>query len=328
MSGAALHILIPNFPSPDGFVDNVAHCLQQMGHRVTCAPRPFGRSRRPILDGAGRAAQSAFPQFWTRAERWAVAAARALRPDVLLCMTQALRDDALAEVGRLGIRRIAWWGDPPANMRTMGLLSDEWDAIHLKDRAAVGRFRALGLPAQLTHEAMNPDWHCPQGAQSVPDVAVVGNFYGYRQALAARLAAKGVPQALYGPPLPRWGDRSLRDLHRGTYLVKQQKSQVFEGALACLNSTSLAEGDSLNCRAFEICGAGGLQLIEDRAIVADCFAPDHEVLTYRSIDDILGHLDHARSNPGWARNIRAAGLARASAEHTYQHRLTRILEAA
>ncbi len=42
MSGAALHVMIPNFPSPDGFVDNVAHCLRQMGHRVTCAPRRFG----------------------------------------------------------------------------------------------------------------------------------------------------------------------------------------------------------------------------------------------------------------------------------------------
>lgn len=247
---------------------------------------------------------------------------------MLLCLTQALRGEVLADIGRIGVHRIAWWGDPPANMRDMGLLSGEWDAIHLKDSAAVARFRALGLPAHLTHEAMNPDWHCPQGADRGPDIAVVGNYYGYRQALAARLAARRVPLALYGPPVPRWGNPALRLLHRGAYVVRAEKSRVFEAALAALNSTSLAEGESLNCRAFEICGAGGLQLIEDRAAVATCFEPGHEVLTYRSVDDILAHLDQARCNPSWAADVRTAGLARARAEHTYQHRLTRILEAA
>ena len=58
MSGAALHVMIPNFPSPDGFVDNVAHCLRQMGHRVTCAPRRFGRSGNPRI---GRCAEGNTP---------------------------------------------------------------------------------------------------------------------------------------------------------------------------------------------------------------------------------------------------------------------------
>ena len=107
--------------------------------------------------------------------------------------------------------------------------------------------------------------------------------------------------------------------------MRDAKAQVFEGALAALNSTSLAEGDSLNCRAFEICGAGGLQLIEDKPSVATCFDPGAEVLTYATLDDIIVHLERARGDPGWADGVRAAGRARALAHHTYQHRLTRIL---
>ena len=48
---------------------------------------------------------------------------------------------------------------------------------------------------------------------------------------------------------------------------------MFGEALACLNSFSPAEGDSLNCRAFEVAGAAGLQLIEDRPAIRECFDP-------------------------------------------------------
>jgi spore maturation protein CgeB len=87
----------------------------------------------------------------------------------------------------------------------------------------------------------------------------------------------------------------------------------------------LSEGESLNCRAFEICAAGGLQLIEPKAALQDCYDPGREVLTYNSIEEIIDHLHHARAEPEWARSIREAGYRRTLANHTYRKRLTRIL---
>lgn len=321
-----MRILIPFIARPDSFQDNVAYTLRKMGHEVMCAPGEFWRNRGRLQRMLSDLAVASFPLRWEEHERFVVAAAREFHPDVVLCLTQSLRAEVLEALRGLGVGRcIAWWGDAPANMRGMGLLADGWHAIFIKDALAARKLQAVGLNAHLLHEAMNPDWHCPQGVARGDAVAVAGNYYGYRQFLIGRLLDAGVPMSLYGFAAPRWADPRIRALHTGSYVTRAEKSAVFEAALACLNSTAMSEGDSLNCRAFEICGAGGLQLIEDKPSVATCFDPGREVLTYRNVDDIRACLDRAHGDPAWATSIREAGWRRAHAEHTYEKRLMHIL---
>lgn len=324
-----LRILIPNFSTIDSFVDNVAYTLRGMGHEVMTAERPFARHRGRVSRLVDELLSAAWPKRWSDAERWAVARTAVWHPDVLLCLTQSMKPEVLGELKRMGVGvRIAWWGDTPANMKGMGLLTGEWDYIYIKDAAAVTKFKAVGLNAELLHEAMNPAWHCPSGVAQGESVVVAGNYYGYRQVLVGRLLDARVPLELYGTPPPRWGDPRIADCHSGQYLTREMKSAVFEGALANLNSTALSEGNSLNCRAFEICGAAGLQLIEAKPAVADCFDPGSEVLTYDSVDQILHHLDRARSDRAWADRLRKAGNHRAMSHHTYTHRLRHLLHRA
>ena len=324
-----LRVLIPNFPAPDSFTDNVAHTLRGMGHDVRCmeqlSSRDRGRVRRIIIDGY----TGLYPETWTAQERWALRVAREWRPDLVLALTLSLREEVLAELKSIGIAAtVAWWGDPPANMRGMGLLVEGWDRIYIKDALAVSKFRAVGLPAELMHEAANPDWHRPlvsEGHRDTNALAIAGNYYGYRQFLVRRLAEAGVELALYGSRPPRWSEAVVQLQFRGQYIVRDEKSRVFHSALGCLNSTHLSEGGSLNCRAFEICGAGGLQLIEPKAALPECYEPGREVLTYNSVAEIVDHLDRARAEPAWARSIREAGHRRTLSEHTYRHRLNRII---
>lgn len=324
-----LKILVPNFPSADSFTDNVVYTLRKMGHQVRCmghlAPRDRGRINRILVDTF----TGFYPNTWSAQERWVVKVAREWRPDMVLALTLPLREEVLRELRGLSVSAcVAWWGDTPANMRGMGLLAEGWDRIYIKDAAAVAKFRAVGLPAELMHEAANPDWHQPIRSDNHEDrnaLVVAGNYYGYRQFLVRRLADAGVELALYGTPPPRWSEEAVRMHFRGRYIVKQEKSQVFHAGLACLNSTHLSEGQSLNCRAFEICATSGLQLIEPKAALEECYEPGREVLTYESVDEILAHLDRARAEPAWAYAVREAGLNRTLAEHTYQHRLAKIL---
>nr|WP_306267882.1 glycosyltransferase [Pararhizobium sp. IMCC3301] len=325
--GRSLRVLIPYFAGEDTFQDNVAYTLRKMGHNVMTAPHRFRRNRGKVQRIVSDLAASIYPQRWEEYETYTVATARSFNPDMVLCLTQALRSEVLDELHRLGVARcVAWWGDSPANMRGMGLLADGWDAIFIKDAAAVHKMQAVGLNAALLHEAMNPDWHAPQGVARDGTLAVIGNYYGYRQFLIKRLLDAGVELGLYGYSPPRWGDPRIKAIHNGRYVTRAEKSAAFEGALASLNCTAMSENDSLNCRAFEICGAGGLQLIEDKPSIAQCFEPGSEVLTYSSVEDILGYLDKASNNPDWANGIRDAGRRRAHAEHTYAHRLTHILK--
>jgi spore maturation protein CgeB len=258
-------------------------------------------------------------------ERWLVKAAREYRPELFLAPTQVIQEETLSELKRVGVRAcVAWWGDSPSNMLRMGLLSPYWDLIFFKDPDAVAKFRRVGLNAYLLHEAMNPAWHKPVAQQANEDVVVAGNFYGYRQFLVLKLIERSVKVALYGGRLPRWVHPGIRRIHKGHYIVKEEKSRIFGEALACLNSTQIIEGNSLNCRAFEIAGAGGLHLMEYKPIISECFEPGKEVLTFDSLDELMDHIERARRFPGEMKKIREAAAHRAHAEHTYKHRLERI----
>jgi spore maturation protein CgeB len=299
-----------------------------MGHEVWTLPPISNRlAAARVVRIARDAASRVVPNRPRFEERWLLKAARRFRPHVVLALTQRLSDDTLAMLKRLGVgARVAWWGDTPANMRGMGLLSDGWDYIFLKDRDAVAKFRRVGLNADLLHEAMNPSWHRPMADQEHDRLVVAGSFYGYRQILVLRLLQNGVAVDLYGGRLPRWVAPEIARRHSGRFIVREEKSKVFGAALGCLNSTALSEGNSLNCRAFEIAGAAGLQFLEYRPAVGECFDPGRELLSFQTVEQLLELITWATTDRAGARAVRRAGAARALAEHTYRHRLTRILD--
>jgi len=259
-------------------------------------------------------------------ERKVIKLARNFKPDLVLGLTAGLHPETMDALGKLCPGRVVlWWGDPPANSQRWGILDPAWDAIFLKDRAAVLKLRILGKNASLLHEAMNPVWHKPLASQGHERVVVAGNYYAFRQAIVLRLMGDGVKFDLFGPRPPHWAHEDIKGQYLGRYVMREEKSQAFGEALACLNTFPLAEGNSLNCRAFEIAGAGGLQLIEYRPAIEDCFEPGRELLAFSTYEELMGHIERARKYPEEVRPIREAGAKRALAEHTYTHRLQRIL---
>lgn len=322
-----MRIIIPNYRAPDSFTDNVADTLLDMGHDVVTMPLPArgtgSQSGRFLLD----VSQRLFPNTWTEQERWLIKTAREFMPDAVLAITQPLKEDVLIEAKRIrpGLRTVAWWGDPPANLRGMSLLTNGWDFIFAKDATLVRKLRWLNLEAHLLHEAMNPKWHHPIPGSQSGTVVVVGAYYGFRQALVTRLGELGIPVELFGFKPPNWSGKFVLESHTNRYVIKDEKSQIFCNASVNLNSMTLGEGNSLNCRAFEICGAGGFQLIENKPIVETCFEPGREVVCFDTVDDITDALARVEREPDWWRSVKESGQKRALAEHTYKHRLTDIL---
>lgn len=210
-------------------------------------------------------------------------------------------------------------------MKGMGLLTVQWDFIFIKDREAAIKLRRVGLNAELLHEAMNPVWHKPMANQNNNNIVVAGTFYGYRQFLISKLIANNVDLELYGGRLPLWVKPEIKKIHKNRFIVKEEKSRIFGSALACLNSTVMSEGISLNCSAFEIAGTGALQFMEYKEIISECFESGKEILTFNSIDDILELRSKYQIDKIDAKKIRDAAYKRAISEHTYKHRLKYIL---
>jgi spore maturation protein CgeB len=170
-------------------------------------------------------------------------------------------------------------------------------------------------------------WHRPVASQSGNDVVFAGNTYDYRHFLIRKLIDHGEESIrLYGNPPPRWADPRIRSYYQGKFIVREEKSAIFGKALACINSTAMSEGNSINCRTFEIAGAGALQIMEYRQAIEDCFEPGKEILTYSTFDELVDTLAYYRSHPDKSIPIREAANRRVIMEHTYEHRLATILK--
>lgn len=321
-----MRFIVPGPMFPDSFAENVSHTLREMGHEViTMSPISVSTYASRLRAYYRTAREKMSREYVPPADRWLMRVVKNARADVLLAPTWQLTETALAAAKDARIRCIAWWGDPPSNMQRMGLLSELWDFLFFKDPDAVAKFRRVGLNAFLLHEAMNPAWHRPVASTIRETVVVVGNYYNYRQFLLHKLLKRGIKIELYGPPPPSWGRAEIRNAHTGKYVVKEEKSRVFGEGSVSLNTTSLHEGNSLNCRAFEAAGAGGLQIIEDKPIIAECFEPGKELLVFRTFEELLELIERAIRFPAEMSSIRSAAIQRAQAEHTYRHRLESIL---
>ncbi|MHB0971428.1 MAG: CgeB family protein [Thermoanaerobaculia bacterium] len=323
-----MRVIIPGVVFEDTFADNVAYTLRKMGHEVITPP-PTTQSKyssrwRGLVRSAKRKISA---QIESPYEEWLIRETRDQKPDVLLALTHQISDEALHECRRLAIRHcVAWWGDPPSNLHGMPFFSPMWDALFFKDPATVRKYRILGANAHLLHEAMNPDWHKPVAGRDSEHIAIVGNAYNLRQQLIRKLVLSGFDVRLFGPEIPIWSFPEVRRAYQGRYVVGEEKSRVFGMAAACVNTSQLNEGNSLNCRAFEVAAAGGVQLMEDRSIISECFEPGREILTFASWEQLRELLDKVMRFPAEVEPLRRAAARRAALEHTYELRLKVILE--
>ncbi len=320
-----MKIFVSGIISPDSFADNVSFALKSLGHNVFSSQSLKGNSflNSVILGHIERKIN--FNGLWNF-EKKILSEIRAFKPELFLSVTQNYSPAFLAELATIVPKRVMWWGDPISNDKRMTLLSKEWTAIFIKDFDSVKKFKIVGRPCYFLNEAMNPAWHKPLSQQKNSSIVVAGNYYNYRQAITEFLIEKGYEVELYGSKPPYWALPIIHRIHQRRYITREIKSEIFGEGLACLNSFSFYEGNSLNCRAFEIAGAGGLQLIEYREAVERCFEPGKEVLTFQTQEELCSLIERAKKEPVQMKKIREAGVKRALAEHTYLHRLKEIIK--
>lgn len=321
-----MRFIIPNYCLPDSFVDNVSFTLKAMGHEVITAPRPSALIDQKLYHILTVINDKLAPTRLSYQEKWLKRVYKSYKPDVVLTLTQALNEELLLELKKAGILTICWWGDTPANMTKYGLLCKGWDFIFIKDQYAAFKLRTLDLNAFYLPEAMNPTWHKWCFSDINNSLLFAGNAYDYRHYLIRKLVTQGGFEVkLYGNRPPRWADSSVKNVFLNKFIIKEEKSMEFGSSLACINSTAMSEGNSINCRAFEIAGAGGLQIMEYRPAIEDCFDPGKEILTFSSFGELTEHAERVLADKQFALTIRSNAHKRANGEHTYRHRIETIL---
>lgn len=323
-----MRIIIPNTCYPDNFEDNVSYTLRKMGHEVLTVPASFAIRNDKTRHVVQLAYDKLRPNALTVQEKWLIKTYPGFKPQLVLCLTQSLKESVLLELQSKGITTINWWGDTASNMTKQGLLCKGWDFIYIKDRFAVQKLRSLELNAFYLPEAMNPDWHKWCFNEIDNSILIAGNTYDYRHYLIRKLLQTNKYDIkLVGNRPPRWADDRVKAVYQNKYIVKEEKSLWFGQSLACINSTAMSEFNSLNCRAFEIAGAGGLQIMEYRDALEECFEPGKEILIYRSFQELTETIEKYQRDRKASLAIRQAGHGRALADHSYEKRLQFILKA-
>ena len=222
-----------------------------------------------------------------------------------------------------------WFSDNVSQLGRQLMLLGSYDALFFKEPHIVDRVRAnLGLPVYYLPEACNPARHRPAvSAGTEPYLVVPGTMYPYRVRLVDRLIGKGIPVRLFGVGIPRWlGDTPARAVHVGRYVAREEKARVYRSAAGVLNTMHPAEVAGVNGRLFQAAGCGAAVISEFRPVLPEVFDVGHEVLAFDDFDELVDQATRLLNEPGLTGRLGDAASARAHRDHSYERRLTTILE--
>jgi spore maturation protein CgeB len=203
-----------------------------------------------------------------------------------------------------------WYPDPIWSFQKHMFLNGPYDFLFFKDPFIVDLLRRkIAAPVHYLPECFSPhslnasNDHAPLDDRYAADICTAGNLYAYRVAFFSNLADKHVK--IWGLPPPLW---------------------MAIDNVAPMNNLNPAEIWGTNVRTFEICGAGGFQIVDWRPGLAQLFDPGKELVTFDDVADLRRKIDHYLSAPEERAEIAAAGHRRALRDHTYAHRLQLLLD--
>jgi spore maturation protein CgeB len=177
------------------------------------------------------------------------------------------------------------------------------------------------------YNALDPDTHHPVDADPklACDVAFLGNRLPDREARVEELflaAAELAPDQRFLLGGEGWGDKPMPRNVRWIGHVPTAMHNVVNcsaGMVMNINRMSMVDfGFSPPTRVFEVAGAGTCMLCDDWPGIADCFAPETEILIVRAAEDVAAAL-HTHDAAA-RRKIGDAFRARALRDHTYAQR--------
>jgi spore maturation protein CgeB len=254
---------------------------------------------------------------------------------ILVVLGSQLSPKTMAVIRKRTTARIVCWCQD--HMTTLGrqfLVASGYDAVFLKDRYLLDLFSRMIRTSKFYYlpEACNPRMHRPlelsekDGDVYGCDVMIAGTLHYYRQEILLQLLQQsaGINLKIWGSR-PDWLQDRLPGRHMGRLVHGDEKVRAVLSAKICLNTLHYGEVNSLNCRAFEIAGCGGFQLVTRVSTLAEHFEPDSEVVTFGSVDELIEKVAYYLRHPAAASAIAERGRLRAHRDHTYEHRLTEIL---
>jgi hypothetical protein len=148
-------------------------------------------------------------------------------------------------------------------------------------------------------------------------VSFVGAAYGRRREVVDALQARDVSVECFGDGWPN-GPVAAEDI-----------PCIFQSSRISLNFSDAYKENTprqIKARTFEVPGAGGLLLTESAPGLERFYELGSEIVSCRNLDEMVMQIRRLEGNSQERDSTAWAGNIRTRAEHTYDHRLTEVLE--
>ncbi len=142
------------------------------------------------------------------------------------------------------------------------------------------------------------------------DVMTYGTMYPYRVNMLKQVINAGIDLKVYGVIPHRFYYGELDNAYQHKYITGEEKAKILYGAKIVFNQMHYAEIEGVNCRFFEVNGAGAFQISDYRPILHELLPIDPELVSFRTIDEGIDKIKYYLDHPKERYSI---------AEKVYQH---------
>ncbi len=265
-----------------------------------------------------------------------VAAAHARRPIDLLFTyfySAFVEPDIIRAIADMGIVTVNWFCNASYQFHLVEAIAPAYDWCLVPERFRLDDYRRIGANPLHCQEAANPTLYHPIDVPLAYDVTFVGQRYGDRPDHIKALLSAGIDIRVFGP---RWLDpprqpRPMDDAVRAVAsapvdddeLVRMySRSKISLGftAVARIPADGSPPIRQVRLRDFEATMSGAFYLVEQFDEILESFEPDKEIVTFRSMDELVDKSRFYLAHDDARERIRLAGMRRARAEHTWHQR--------
>jgi spore maturation protein CgeB len=260
-------------------------------------------------------------------------------PDLVLALAQApLTHQTLKRLKRDGVPTAMWFVEDFRLFTYWQSFAPFYDlfaviqkSVFLEQLEAVGQPNALYLPL-----ACHPDVHRPleltpgERRKFGSKLSFMGAGYPNRRMAFRRFVGRDFK--IWGT---EWeGDHILEPLVQlsGARISSEDCVKIFNATDVNLNLHSSIQadrivtgGDFVNPRTFELAGCGAFQVVDQRQLLPELFAPD-ELAVFHSVEEMVEMVDYYQGRPEERLDMARRSRKRALAEHTYAARMQALME--
>lgn len=267
-----------------------------------------------------------------------LAKAEVFEPDLVLCMAQApLTHQALKRLRKDNIATAMWFVEDHRLFTYWKAFAPYYDYFAvIQKNPLVGELVELGVESLYLPLAALPSLHRPMELPGLDqrrygaDLSFMGAGYPNRRTAFRQLAQ--LDFKIWGT---EWDDEyALTPLVQqgGARISPEEAVKIYNASKINLNLHSsvypdklVTGGDFVNPRTFELAACRAFQLVDERSLLSELFAPD-ELATFRDMDELKAKIDYYLKHEDERLELAARAQARVLKDHTYQQRMDTLIE--